>query len=111
MCEDDESPEFEFDADRAASLIGKSVLVGLTYVDANGDVEEVVQFFGQITSFDEEMVTIARESGEDFTLPPAIEAFEEAESGEYSLRSTGEVIVDPDLISTWTIRAPSDDSD
>ena len=109
MEDQDEGPQF--DSDRAAFLVGKSVLVGLTYIDANGDVDEVVQFFGQITSFDEEMVTIARDSGEDFTLPPAIEAFEEAEPGEYSLRSTGEVIVDPDLISTWTIRAPSDDSD
>jgi hypothetical protein len=103
--------ESEFDAERAASLVGKSVLVGLTYADAEGNTVNQVQLFGHVTSFDETIATLKLDSGEDFTLPPAVEAFEDAAPGEYRLLSTGEVIVDPDLISTWTISAPSDDSD
>jgi hypothetical protein len=109
MAEEDEAPDF--DAERAASLVGKSVLVGLTYVNATGEVEEQVQFFGHITSFDPTMVTITRDSGADFTLPPALESFKAAEPGEYRLRGSGQVIVDPDLISTWTISAPTEDDE
>jgi hypothetical protein len=107
MAEEDEN--LDFDPVRAAALVGKSVLIGLTYLDANGEVEEQIQFFGHITSVDPSIVTIKRDSGEEFTLPPALEAFEDARPGEYRLRNTGDVIVDPDLISTWTITSPSTD--
>jgi hypothetical protein len=33
-------------------------------------------------------------------------AFQPAPPGEYRLKSTGEIVVDPDLLSTWTIRRP-----
>jgi hypothetical protein len=107
---EDEEEEPVFDAERAASLVGKSVLVGLTRIDANG-VEKQVQYFGRITAFDATIVTIRLDSGEERTLPPALDAFEEADPGEYHLRSTGEVVVDPDLISTWTIRAPAENGE
>jgi hypothetical protein len=109
MSDGDEAPDF--DVNRAASLVGKSVLVGLTYVNTAGDVVEQVQFFGHVAAVDPTMVTLKLESGEDFTLPPALEAFEPAESGEYRLHSTGQVVVDPDLLSTWTITAPSENDD
>ncbi|MFL5758654.1 MAG: hypothetical protein ACJ789_02890 [Thermomicrobiales bacterium] len=104
--------ESSFDQERADELVGKTTLVGLTYLNADGTVNEKVQLFGTIVSFDETIVTLRRaDNGEDFTLPPALWAFEEAEPGEYRLHSTGEVVVDPDLISTWTIRAPGNGSD
>ncbi|MGB7589031.1 MAG: hypothetical protein WBM00_10020 [Solirubrobacterales bacterium] len=34
-------------------------------------------------------------------LPPDLRAFKPAEPGEYTLRPTGEVVVDPDFLSTW----------
>jgi hypothetical protein len=101
-----------FDEERANALIGKSVLIGLTYVNADGSIDSQVQHFGRIVGADETMVTVRlHDSDEDFTLPPALDAFEEATPGEYRLRGTGEVIVDPDLLSTWTISAPEDDED
>jgi hypothetical protein len=109
MSESDE--DSVFNAKRANLLVGKSVLIGLTYIDANGDVEKQSQMFGHIASFEPDIVTIKLTSGDDFTLPPALEAFEEAEPGEYRLRSTGEVIVNPDLISTWTVNAPTSNVD
>jgi len=106
---DDESP---FDQERANELIGKTALVGLTYFNADGSERDRIQVFGEIVAFDETIVTMKLAgSGKEFTLPPMLDAFEEAEPGEYRLRSTGEVIVDPDLLSKWTIRAPEADSD
>ena len=53
-------------------------------------------------------IDIADDS-EIYWLPPHLEAFQPAEPGEYRLRSTGEVLVDPDFVSTWTIE--KDDSE
>jgi hypothetical protein len=50
-------------------------------------------------------------SEEEFTLPPILEAFEPAEPGEYRLRSTGEVVVDPDVLAKFRISAPATDPD
>lgn len=41
--------------------------------------------------------------GEFFWLPPDLRPFQKAPPGEYRLRSTGEVVVDPDLTCGWTI--------
>jgi hypothetical protein len=106
MAKNDEEPAF--DSARAERLIGKTVLIGLTRIDKVGDVTKQSQLYGHITAFDETIATVRLDDGEDFTLPPDLEAFEQAPPGEYRLRSTGQVVVDPDLLSTWTIRAPSD---
>ncbi|MBN7463153.1 hypothetical protein I3U64_23750, partial [Mycobacteroides abscessus subsp. abscessus] len=46
---------------------------------------------------------------ETFTLPPAPESFSPAAPGEYRLRSTGEVITDPDYLATWTVDGRGED--
>jgi hypothetical protein len=94
-------------ADPWAELRGKHVLVGLTYVRSDGSVADQLQFHGRIVEASEETVTVERaDNGEPFTLPPDPGSFEPAEPGEYLLHSTGEVVVDPELLSTWTIQAP-----
>jgi hypothetical protein len=90
------------------NAIGKRVLVGLTYLDADGDVEEQVQFHGVIVEGGgpDEGVTLKRaDTGEVIALPPGLEP---AEPGEYRLRSTGETVVDPDFVATWTISPPEE---
>lgn len=100
----------EFHIARAAALIGKHVLVGLTYGDADGAPVRLVQVHGWITAADATRITLRLHgTGEEFTLPPALDAFQEAPPGEYRLRATGEIVVDPDLLVTWTITAPPDD--
>jgi hypothetical protein len=47
-----------------------------------------------------------QKEGELFWLPPDIRAFQDAQPGEYRLRSTGEIVVDPDFITNWTINHP-----
>jgi hypothetical protein len=47
-------------------------------------------------------------SNKEFTLPPDLSAIKIAGEGEYKLRSTEEIVVNPDLLATWTITAPSE---
>src|SRR5262245_45186572 len=100
------------DEHQAATLVGKHALVGLTYVNADGTVRRQVQIPGRITAVDETMVTMRLHGSEqEFTLPPILEAFEPAGPGEYHLRSTDEVVVDPDVLATFSIRAPATEPD
>jgi hypothetical protein len=93
---------------RADEITGKTVLVGLTYLTADGRVRDTEQLHGIVVSADEERgIEIRQPSGEIFLLPPAFDSFEPAEPGEYALRSSGEVISDPDLLCSWTITAPA----
>jgi hypothetical protein len=92
--------------DDLSEMIGRRVLVGITYVDAQGVVVNQDQFAGIVQEV-EPLVAIERGSGDPFTLPPEPAAFERAQAGEYRLRSSGETVIDPDFITTWTVRAPA----
>jgi hypothetical protein len=86
-------------------IVGKRVLVGMTYVDNNGDLIEQKQRHGVIVSADEEGVYVRPpDTEEQFWLPPHLESFQDAEDGDYRLRETGEIVSDPDLLATFTIR-------
>jgi hypothetical protein len=99
-------------------LIGKTVLLGLTFADADGNVQQRVQRHGVIEVADPNSGIGIRLIGpgqpwdrELYRLPPDLRAFKEAEPGSYRLRSTGETVVDPDFTSAWEIRAPREDDD
>jgi hypothetical protein len=95
--------------EKAARMVGKHVLVGKTYVRGNAVLDQV-QFHGVIEEADEDDGFALRRSdtGEIEWLPPDLRAFEQAPPGEYRLRSTGEVIVDPDILSTWIVEGEND---
>ena len=102
-----EDPQPQFD-DRAASMvIGKHVLVGVTYLSPADEVFGHEQFHGTIVraSNDGIVVQLAG-SEEERWLPPDLSRLESAAPGEYRLRSTGEVVVDPDFLSTWHVYPP-----
>jgi hypothetical protein len=88
-----------------SELIDGYAIVGLTYIDATGDVTEQLQIHGVIESVDDVQVTLRLGDGEPFTLPPDLSAFSPAPAGEYRMRGSGEIVVDPDWIATWTIQA------
>ena len=92
----------------ADSLIGAIVVVGITYADATGDRLE--QFWGIIEETDPAKGVALRlrgeRDGEVYRLPPYLSAFLPAKPGSYRLRTTGEMVVDPDYTTTWTIRPP-----
>jgi hypothetical protein len=103
--EDDMASRPAWDDARAQAMVGSHVLVGLTRIGPTGDRYE--QMFGTVrsasaaTGFEIELA--GSRKGETYWLPPHIDAFESAPPGEYRLKSTGEVVLDPDYLATWTI--------
>jgi len=98
----------QFDAVRATSMVGKSVLIGLTYQDEQGRTLEHKQLHGRIVSVNERdgfrINLDGLSNGQSYRLPPDLRPFRDAAPGEYRLRSTGEVVVDPDLVCNWTVQ-------
>jgi hypothetical protein len=86
-------------------MVGRVLLVGVSYLDEVGEVRDQIQFAGVVLAVDP-LVTIERSGKDPFTLPPVPDAYDIADPGEYRLRSTGEVVVDPDFVTTWTVRPP-----
>ncbi len=87
-------------------LIGKVILVGMTYYHKNDEFIERKQFWGTIVSVGQNTIVIKQKNGEEFSIPNDERAIEKAKPGEYRLHSTGEVIVDPDFLSTWIVTLP-----
>ena len=77
-------------------------------VDSNGNVLSQKQFHGNISRIELErgiFIEIA-ESGAEFAVPPDFSVIQVAEPGEYKLKETEEVVVNPDLIAIWRIEKP-----
>ncbi len=106
---DDRVPQW--DRQRARWLIGKHTVVAITKLA--GDRQTVIehdQYHGIIVAVHKargiRINCLGELTGKQRILPPDTSAFEDAEPGEYWLRATGEKIIDPDLVSTWTLSAP-----
>lgn len=91
----------------AKSIVGKVVLVGLTYLKADGELIEQQQFFGTVVSADCRKGILlslkGQRAGEQYNLPPDTRAIEIASAREYRLRATGEVVTDPDYTAMFSI--------
>lgn len=89
------------------NIIGKIILVGITYYTHDEQFIERKQFYGKIISADRKKgIVFLKQDGEAYNLPPDLRSVQIAPPGEYKLHSTGEVVVDPDLLSTWNLYAP-----
>ena len=100
-----------WDQNAAEAALGKTVLIGITRLAPDGvTVRRQEQYFGVVVAVDQKNgVTIERRgahAGELMTLPPDLSLFKSAPPGEYRLRSTGEVVTDPDFLSEWTLSEP-----
>lgn len=89
-------------------LIGKTLLVGLTFLDTDEAVIEQYQTFGTIVSVSAASIVIERSDSRLFSLPPDLDNLQPASAGEYRLKISGEVVVDPDFTSTWEITVTGD---
>jgi hypothetical protein len=88
-------------------LLGKRVLVGITEVSATGEFLDQRQFVGRIMGvYPSYGIRLQRPDASYYDLPPDHRALKRARKGEYKLRSTGEVIVNPDFLSACTITKP-----
>jgi hypothetical protein len=101
----------KWDQSEADWLIGKIALVGITRLASDGTtIKSHGQYYGKIVRADRSAgIVIECEgvwSGKTMRLPPMTGVFHPANSGEYRLRSTGEIIKDPDMLATWSITEP-----
>ncbi len=98
-----------FDQSLADTYVGKTILVGLTTLDSDGQLLEQTQLHGVIESATPDGIHISLRglhAGNSWVMPPSLDAIYAANPGTYRLRSTGEEIEDPDLLSTWTLTRP-----
>ncbi|CCD83953.1 conserved protein of unknown function [Bradyrhizobium sp. ORS 285] len=98
----------DWDQEEADGFVGQLVLVGITYVEPDGEtVTSQVQAWGRIVSATPEGISITCEGktweGQTMTLPPDLQAFQPASPGCHTLGSTGETVTDPDLTTRWTV--------
>jgi hypothetical protein len=91
----------------ASDVLGKVILVGLTYLSVDGEVLEQQQFYGTALSVHSRkgilLLLGGQRSGEQYNLPPDTRSIEAASPGEYRLRATDEILVDPDYMAMFTI--------
>jgi hypothetical protein len=98
-----------WDPKQAVALIGKRVLVGITDLSADGAVLGQRQFHGYAIRADRRLGIAVRldgaRAGEEMVLPADTRAFRPAMRGEYRLRPTGELVTDPDFLTSLSVRA------
>jgi hypothetical protein len=86
----------------------------MTYVTPDGVVIRQEQFFGTVLSADRQLgIRIELQGsrmGDQHVLPPQTSNIQRARRGEYRLRSTGELVTDPDFITSWTLRHAAKDA-
>ncbi len=97
----------------ARTMLGKTLLVGLTFIDPEGD--RVEQFHGEVVSVDArrgiELRLAGLRAGEVCRLPPDVRSVAVAAAGSYRLRATGEVVENPDFTATWDIHPRKTDAE
>ena len=86
------------------------MIVGLTYYTHDEIQIEMKQFWGIIKDANAACIQLLKSDGSILELPPALDAFQYASPGEYTLRSTQEVVSNPDFTVCWSIFAPASDT-
>lgn len=108
---EDEDGAPEWDDDWAKWLLGQYALVGITRYDADGTtICSHEQYHGRVVDVARSGVTVACEGvheGQSVTVPPDQYAFQPARPGQYRLKSTEEIVDDPDVLSSWNIYPPA----
>jgi hypothetical protein len=91
-------------AEQLAGLVGARLLVGLTYVDEAGTELSSTQFCGRVLDVADGVIVVANPEGRDpIVLPADTSGYTRAKPGRYMLRDSGEVVVDPDFLTAWTV--------
>ena len=88
--------------------VGRTLLLGVTYRGPGGELRRREQLVGTImvVDFDRGIVVSCEPDGQNFVLPGDPSWVVPASPGEYRLRSTGQVVTDPDYLAKLTIEQP-----
>ena len=94
-------------------FIGKSILVGFTWIDRDDNVLEQRSAFGTITRIADHMLYFDCGDGEEVTIPFDPEHIEKSDPARiYNLHNPQTTITDVDFTSEWTIyHSPEDEGD
>lgn len=89
-------------------FVGKKILVGLTYLNANGDVREQLQLYGYISSVGDDTIAFQKTDGSgQFSIPFDGQLDAADPEAIYTLRSTSESLTGVDYVASFTIHPPS----
>lgn len=67
---------------------------------------------GVITRINEAIIAVERQdTSEEFTIPADMDALKVAAAGEYRLKPSGEVVVNPNYLAVWTITEPDPEAE
>lgn len=93
------------DQDKANTMLGKIILAGITYLDANDNALEQKQFAGRVLRINNEegVVLSSLIDNEELFLPPHLDHYKLADPGDYTLRSVDFTVTDPDYLCTWDV--------
>ncbi|GLY14769.1 hypothetical protein LWF15_05460 [Kineosporia rhizophila] len=87
-------------------MVGRRLLVGITFLDESGNVTNAQQFCGRVLEVADGVVVVERPGEpEPAVLPADVAAYRKAQTGRYTLRDTGQIVIDPDFVSTWQVAA------
>ena len=90
---------------------GKVFLIGLTFIDQDEIVIDQYQTSGVVDELTYKgFFKFNRSNGLEFQLPYDSKTIRTALEGEYSEKSTGNIIINPDYITTWTINIKTTDN-
>ncbi len=101
------------DQDKANTMLGKIVLAGITYLDANDNALEQKQFAGRVLRINNEegVVLSSLIDDEELFLPPHLDHYKVAGPGDYTLRSVDFTVTDPDYLCTWDVHLAQGNDD
>ena len=94
----------------ARELVGKTILIGVTYRDQSGAEIQQSQMHGVVVSASAKGVEVSlrgEQHGRNLSLPPDPRFFRVASPGNYRLRGTGEVVHNPQLLCTADVTVPT----
>ncbi len=93
------------DEQKVVHMINKHIIIGITIKDSDGMLLEQKQMHGDIIRInDNEGIVIRLNNSEtEYKLPPNLDSIQVAPEGEYRFRSTCEIVVNPDYMTSWTI--------
>jgi len=92
-----------------SDLLGKTILVGITYYTKDNEFIGQKQYWGTVIEANDRQIRFRQKNGDVFWLPPDLSSTKLAPKGEYRLHSTGEIVVDPDFTSVWIANRDSDE--
>ena len=99
----DEPIDLHWDPVFAEALLGKTLLMNLTFLDDDGEVVERQQFFGVVIDATEDegvvLDLMGEHDGDTYTLPPQTSAIQPAAEGVTSLAGDK-----PDFVVSWIIQ-------